>query len=233
MTEKRKLRLSERLSACAEMVRSGGVVADIGTDHAMLPVYLVESGICERAIASDIAKKPYEGAMAFVREHELTDMIDVRLGGGLEKIAPDEVSDIVIAGMGGELIAQILEDTDWVKNNKYNLILQPMSKAGVLRFWLMTNGFSIESETAVTDSGRDYTIINSRYTGEKTTPAEGDTYCGKLVPCKNDSARRLLRKQASMLRNEAIGLRHNGENDKAQQCMEIAEKLDELSEGQK
>lgn len=230
MSEKRKFKLGERLSACAALVRDGAVMADIGTDHAMLPVYLIEIGKCERAIASDIAKKPYEGAVAFVSEHDLSDRIDVRLGAGLDRISPEEVTDIVIAGMGGELIAQILEAAEWVMDNKYNLILQPMSKTSVLRSWLMTNGFSIESETAVTDSGRDYTVINTRYTWEKTIPTELDSYCGKLVPCCSDSARRLLKKQASMLRNEAIGLNHSGETGKAQQYVEIAEKLEELSE---
>lgn len=230
MNEKRKFKLSERLSACAALVRDGAVVADIGTDHAMLPVHLVKIGKCERAIASDIAKKPYESAASLVKEYDLTDKIDVRLGGGLEKISPDEITDIVIAGMGGELIAQILEDAEWVRNKKYNLILQPMSKASVLRSWLLTNGFSIESETAVTDSDRDYTIINSLYTGEKQIFTELESYCGKLIPCKNDSARRLLRKQAAMLRNEVIGLKHSGEAERAQEITEIAEALEGFAE---
>lgn len=207
MAEKRKIRLGARLAACAELVRKDALVADIGTDHAMLPVYLTENEICKGAVASDIAQKPYEGAAAFVKEHNLTDKIDVRLGAGLDKIAPDEVTDIVIAGMGGELIAQILEDAPWTENEKYNLILQPMTKASILRSWLLTNGYSIESETAVTDSGRDYTIINSRYTGEKIVPTEIEIYTGKLVPCQNDSARRLLKKQAKTLENQLKGIK--------------------------
>ncbi len=207
MGEKRKFTLGQRLFACADLVRKDAVVADIGTDHAMLPVYLVQNEICKKAIASDIAQKPYEGARTFVQEHNLTDKIDVRLGAGLEKIAPDDATDIVIAGMGGELIVSIIEAASWTKNEKYNFILQPMSKASILRSWLLTNGFSIESETAVTDSGRDYTIINSRYTGEKILPTEIEIYAGKLVPCQNDSARRLLRKQAAMLENQLKGVK--------------------------
>ncbi len=207
MAEKRKFTLGARLSACASLVRKDAVVADIGTDHAMLPVYLIENALCKGAIASDIAQKPYEGAAAFVREHGLTEKIDVRLGAGLDKIVPDEVTDIVIAGMGGELIVQILEAAPWTENEKYNLILQPMTKASILRSWLITNGYSMESETAVTDSGRDYTIISSRYTGEKRIPSEIEIYVGKLVPCENDSARRLLKKQAKMLENRLKGIK--------------------------
>ncbi len=226
MSEKKKLRLGARLSACADLVRKGAVAADIGTDHAMLPVYLVENDICPKAIASDIAQKPYEGAVAFVKQHDLTDKIDVRLGAGLEKVSPDEVTDIVIAGMGGELIVQILEAAQWTKCEKFNLILQPMSKASILRSWLWMNGFSIESETAVTDSGRDYTVINSRYTGEKIISTELETYIGKLVPCKNDSARRLLKRQAKMLEDQLKGM------DKAdsERIEHIVNKLYELSE---
>lgn len=230
MTERKRINLGPRLEACAAMVREGSVMADIGTDHAKLPVHLVGCGICKRAIASDIAKKPYEGALLFVKENGLTDSIDVRLGAGLDKIDPDEVTDIVIAGMGGELIAQILEAAPWTGDGGYNLILQPMSKASVLRGWLIENGFSIESETAVTDSGRDYTVINSRYTGEKRKPERLEIYVGRLVPCRNESARRLLIKQANLLKNEAIGLSHNGDAENAQKYLETAEELIKLSE---
>ncbi len=230
MSERKKEKLGARLSACAEFVETGGVVADIGTDHAMLPVFLVESGKCVNAIASDIAQKPYESASAHVKENGLTDKISVRLGGGLEKVGPEEVSDIVIAGMGGELIAQILEAAQWTKSEKYNFVFQPMTKAALLRTWLMENGFEISKEKAVTESGRDYTIMKCRYTGINVSPTRLEAYGGKLVPCVDDSARRLLKRQANMLRSEAIGLEHDGCNDKARLYRETAEKLEMLSE---
>ncbi len=231
MEEKKKISIGCRLSACASLVRKGAVAADIGTDHGKLPVYLVENSVCEKAIASDIAKKPYEGAVSFVKEHGLEDKIDVRLGAGLEKIAPDEVSDIVIAGMGGELIVQILEEAPWTKNEKYNLILQPMSKASILRSWLIMNGFPIISETAVTDSGRDYTIINSTYTGEERIPTQTEVYVGKLVPCQNDSARRILKKQAKMLEDQLKGVMKQNDLYLGEQMGMIIGTLIELSEG--
>lgn len=230
MGEKKKAKLGARLSACAEFVSSGGVVADIGTDHAMLPVFLVESGKCRKAIASDIAQKPYEGALLFVKENNLADKIDVRLGAGLEKVGSDEVSDIVIAGMGGELIAQILEAAQWTRSSELSFVLQPMTKAAALRTWLMKNGFEILREKAVTDSGRDYTVMKCRYTGKKASPTGLEAYVGKLIPCESDSARRLLKKQADMLKNEAVGLNHNGCTDMAQQYTETAERLEKLSE---
>lgn len=230
MREKRMFKLGGRLSACAKLVRKDSVIADIGTDHAMLPVYLIHNGICKTAIASDIARKPYEGAVNLVKEYGFTDEIDVRLGGGLDTIAPDEVTDIVIAGMGGELITQILETAPWTKDEKYNFILQPMSKVSDLRRWLYANGFEIQSETAVTDTGKDYTVINSRYTGVIMGFTELDVYAGKLIPCKNESAKNLLNKQAKMLEDKLIGLQKKGDNTAVEQMRNIINELRRLSE---
>lgn len=154
--------LSKRLAAVAAMVRQGSRVADIGTDHAFLPVHLVESGIIPSAIASDLRKGPCASAEKTVKAAGLTDKIAVRLGDGLSSVLPDEVDDIVIAGMGGETVAAILAAAPWVRDGRLRLILQPMSKAEVLHAFLLTGGFAIDRETLVRD-GHDYVVLCAHF----------------------------------------------------------------------
>ena len=115
--------LDERLKTVAALVRPGSRVADIGTDHGYLPVYLVKEGICPRAIAADLRSGPLESARRHVTAAGLSDRIDLRLGDGLTPIEPQEVDDMIIAGMGGETIAGILAAADWVRQPRLRLIL--------------------------------------------------------------------------------------------------------------
>ena len=154
--------LSKRLAAVAAMVRQGSRVADIGTDHAFLPVHLAESGITPSAIASDLRKGPCASAEKTVKAAGLADKIAVRLGDGLSSVLPDEVDDIVIAGMGGETVAAILAAAPWVRDGRLRLILQPMSKIEVLHAFLLTGGFAIDREITVRD-GHDYVILCAHF----------------------------------------------------------------------
>lgn len=154
--------LSKRLAAVAAMVRQGSRVADIGTDHAFLPVHLAESGITPSAIASDLRKGPCASAEKTVKAAGLADKIAVRLGDGLSSVLPDEVDDIVIAGMGGETVAAILAAAPWVRDGRLRLILQPMSKIKVLHAFLLTGGFAIDREIIVRD-GHDYVVLCAHF----------------------------------------------------------------------
>ena len=138
--------LDKRLSAVAALVRQGSRLADIGTDHAYLPVHLVQSGVCPSAIASDIGAGPLDAARRTVTENGLTSEIALRLGDGLATVKAGEVEDVAIAGMGGETIVAILEAAPWVQNEGIRLILQPMTRAEDLRRWLLTHGFTILGE---------------------------------------------------------------------------------------
>lgn len=158
--------LTARLAAVAARVRQGSRVADIGTDHALLPVWLVQRGQCPAAIASDIGEGPADSARRTVNEAGLAAAIPVRVGDGLSPIAPDEVDDIVIAGMGGETIAAILEAAPWVCDARYRLVLQPMSKPERLRQFLYSAGFAIEEETVVAEGERLYNVMVCHFTGE-------------------------------------------------------------------
>lgn len=172
--------LDARLTQVAAFVRNGSRLADIGTDHALLPAELVRQGICTYAIASDIKKGPVAAATRTVAEAGLADKIDIRLGSGLETVKPDEVDDIVIAGMGGETIAMILNDAPWVRAERYRLVLQPMTRAEKLRRYLWENGFDILSEAAVQDGRHWYTVIRAAFVGKSFIPNELLCHVGKV-----------------------------------------------------
>lgn len=178
--------LDERLRCVASMVRRGSRVADIGTDHAYLPVALVQSGHCPAAIASDIRKGPTDAARRSVSRAGLTEQIDIRLGSGLSTVAPDEVEDIVIAGMGGETIVSVLSDAPWIKDAQYHLIIQPMTRAEILRRYLWEQGFSIDRECVVSQGRHCYTVMSVNYTGTPCMMEPALWYIGRILPQEGD-----------------------------------------------
>ena len=155
-----------RLLLAASMVRRGSRVADIGCDHAYLSVYLVKNKIAKSVIASDIRTGPLEFARKNVAKAGLDDKIELRLQDGLDGISADEADDIVICGMGGNLICDILSGAPWLKNREKNIVLQPMSDSDTVRRWLYKNGFEIKRERAAEDRGHIYSVISAGYTGD-------------------------------------------------------------------
>lgn len=149
--------LSPRLAAAAAYVRPGQPLADIGTDHAYLPAHLVEAGAVPRAIAADVLPGPLEAARTTVQEAGLTQNIELRLGNGLKVLRPGEVATVTICGMGGPLIADILEAGPLAGVER--LVLQPMGGEETLRRWLMEHGWYIIDETLVEDGGRIYVVM--------------------------------------------------------------------------
>ncbi len=156
--------LSNRLQKCADYVTQGSHICDIGTDHALLPVYLVEQGIAASAIAADIGEGPLKAAERTIAQHGLTGRIRTILSDGLQHIPGDAVTDIIIAGMGGETMVHILETAPFSLDGK-RLILQPMTKAEILREWLYTHGFTIRQECCAREEQRLYAVLLAEYTG--------------------------------------------------------------------
>ncbi|HEX3030857.1 MAG TPA: class I SAM-dependent methyltransferase [Bacillota bacterium] len=151
--------LSERLMAIARCIPPGSRIVDVGTDHAYLPIYLVQAGICPTAVAGDVHQGPYQVAVKAVREAGLTDYIAVRKGDGLAVITPGEVEVAIIAGMGGGTIQVILEANPQVAESLTRLVLQPMVDAGPLRGWLLTHGWQLAEEDLVEEDGRIYELV--------------------------------------------------------------------------
>lgn len=151
--------LSKRLNAVANMVIKGEVIADIGTDHALLPSYLVLNKICPKAICVDIEKGPIEKAKKIVNDLKLNNLIDIRQGNGLAVLNSSEVSTICICGMGSITICDILNSNDEVLAKVKRLVLQPQKDAFILRDYLEKKGYKIIDEDIVFESGIYYQVI--------------------------------------------------------------------------
>lgn len=171
--------MNTRLLACAAMIRPGAHVCDVGTDHAQLPVYLIGQGIAERAIASDIGIGPLQAAERTISQHGLNGTIQTILSDGLQNIPPDGLTDVVIAGMGGETIVHILESCPWSLET-VSLVLQPMTKAHILREWLYLHGFEIQEERCVRDERFLYAVMRAEYSGTQQQPDAVTRYLGKM-----------------------------------------------------
>ena len=152
--------ISKRLETVASFVPQGAVLLDVGSDHAYLPIELVEKGHIERAIAGEVVEGPYQSAIKNVKEHDLVEKIQVRLANGLSAFEEsDQVSVITIAGMGGRLIASILEEGLDKLANVERLILQPNNREDDLRLWLQDHDFQIVAECILEEAGKFYEIL--------------------------------------------------------------------------
>ena len=173
------MKLDLRLTMVASLVRPGKPIADIGTDHAYVPVYLIKNGIIPSAYACDVKVGPLDNAKKTIEEFELEDKIIPILSDGLISV-PHDVNDFVIAGMGGELIAKILSDSPWVKESGNHFVLQPQTHAESLRRHLFNEGFEIIKEDVVKDKRHLYLAMEVVYTGTVVAHTESDCYLGEL-----------------------------------------------------
>ena len=152
--------ISKRLELVASFVTQGAILLDVGSDHAYLPIELVERGQIEGAIAGEVVDGPYQSALKNVEAHGLKEKIQVRLANGLAAFEEeDQVSVITIAGMGGRLIATILEEGLDKLSDVERLILQPNNREDDLRLWLQEHGFQIVAESILEEAGKFYEIL--------------------------------------------------------------------------
>lgn len=154
--------LSERLLAIANFVPKNSIVGDIGTDHGYLPVYLIENKISKKVIGTDISLNSLKKIIQYVDSKGLKDFIDIRLGDGLDVIKPFEIDTVVIAGMGGLLIKDILDKNKKVTDSITHFILQPNVAADKLREYLYENNFTIIDEKLVKEANKFYEIIYAK-----------------------------------------------------------------------
>ena len=157
--------LSRRLAAAAQFARHGSFVADIGTDHAYLPIYLCQNGISRGAVASDVNPGPMKRAESHVSAYSLENKITVCLCDGLDGLEKYSPEDIFMLGMGGELIVSLLSRAPWLKNKKTRLVLQPMTHPEAVRRYLISVGFTIVDESLVLDD-KIYQIICAEWSPE-------------------------------------------------------------------
>lgn len=185
------MHIGKRLETIAGMVPQGSILADIGTDHAYLPVWLLKNGCIKSAVAGDIAAGPCQAARNTVAANNMQNLVQVRMGSGLEVIKIGEVDCITIAGMGASTIISILEANFSVAASAKLLVLQPMAGAASLRRWLCNNGWQLVDEELVDDKPHFYEIIAaSRGVSEKYS--EADYFIGPVLLKKRHN---LLTKQ--------------------------------------
>ena len=199
--------LSERLQAIADLIEYGETMADIGTDHGFLPVYLIKTGKCPYAIATDISSKSLKKAENLIDAEDVLNDCSARVGDGLDPIEKGEVDDVVIAGMGGILMTEILS-ADISKSRSFKkFILQPRSKIHYLRKWIRDNGFSIKKESIVKEGERFCEILLVEVS-ENYSSSDGDEFLisdyfpESLVSNPNDLTLEYLK--YNLLKNETI-----------------------------
>lgn len=204
---------------CADFVRQNARLADIGTDHAYLPLWLCLNGTCPSAVAADINPEPLARGQAAIKAFNAEKLVSTRLSDGLENIAENEADDFVLAGMGGELIANILDNCSYAKNSDKHFILQPMTKSEVLIKYLFDNGFEILKQDCCMAGGKCYTVLLAHYCGKKHEYTETELYCAKLQPTENTTHRLFIEKHIARLEKQARG---------NARYAEIADKLREM-----
>ena len=175
----RDIGLNKRLLCAADLVREGAVLADVGTDHGYLPIYLILRGKIKRARLSDINEGPLESARANAASSGVSQYVELSLADGAASLSDKGATDYSILGMGGELIARIIADAPHLKDHRINLILQPMSRPEALRRELFDSGYSIIKEVYCADAGKYYVVILASFTGEKTDYSAVDLTFGK------------------------------------------------------
>ncbi len=165
--------ISLRLRCCADMIPADARVADIGTDHGYLGIHLLTQGLVRYVAACDLREGPLQSAQHNAAQYHTEEHMEFFLSDGLQKVEPDSVDTIVCAGMGGDLIIQILSAAPWLQNDRYTLILQPQTGIQDLRAWLGSHGFYEERAELVQDSGFIYCVLRLRWgRGMQLTPGQ-------------------------------------------------------------
>lgn len=214
------MNIGARLEAIGKMVPAGCVLADIGTDHAYLPVHLIKAGRIARAIAGDIAEGPCAAARTTIGMHGIRQFIDVRLGSGLKVLRAGEAGCIAIAGMGASTIIDILAADMETARAAQRLVLQPMTGAAGLRRWLAHNGWMLVDEALAEENGHLYEIIAAE-PGVGTNYSDAEYEIGPLLLQKGDA---LLAKQfAKQMANYETLLRNMEKSSQAKASSKYAD----------
>ena len=219
------MKLSKRLQTIADFVKKGAVVADIGTDHAHIPIYLIKNNIISKAYACDINAGPLEKAKENINYYGVKN-IELRLSNGLEKLKTDEADTFIIAGMGGELIIDILDRGQGFFDKKNTFILSPHTKIEEVRNYLLRKGLKILKEDMCIDEGKFYTVMEAVYMGKTFSYTKGELLFGKyLIDNKNTVLFEYLKKEKQKYLNIIAG---DGINDTRRR--ELKDRLDIIKE---
>ncbi len=226
---KEMINIDTRLSMVASLVREGARVADIGTDHAYLLTYLIQNETSPFGIAADLRKGPLDNARLTVISEGVADKVELILSDGLQNIKENSCDDIVLAGMGGNLIADILSRAQWIKNENINIVAQPMTHAEVLRQFFASNGFEITKEKTATDGRHYYVAMSARYIGDVKQHGISYIYTGRLFENNDPITYKYIEKILNTLKKKYNALLSAGKTD-PDSLGEIIKEIEENTE---
>ena len=225
--------LSNRLGTVARLVPEGARFADVGTDHAYLPVWLLLHGVISRAIVTDLRSGPLQRARQTAQRYGVTGQVSFRLGDGLDCLQPGEADTIAIAGMGGETIADILAAAPWIRLGQYRLLLQPMSALDDLRRWLAGHGFCIQTERLCLDGGTRYTVLWAE-PGEMAPLTPAECWAGRQTSDMKDPLRGALLEDLIFRAHRALdGIRQSVRPEDGPRRLELEQVCEGLLEMKK
>lgn len=234
---KKDIELSPRMKAVADMVIPGSKACDIGCDHAFVSIYLVAKGIADRVIASDVRTGPCDIARDNISRWGMAKRIELRLGDGLATVKPGEADSIIIAGMGGILITDILEAGSDVVGAARQLVLQPQSEQEHVRRYIYDKGWTITDEKMLVDAGKYYVVMNVdlREPGYNENSGCGHKnekqeiyfkYGYNLLNSHSVVLKEYLEKQRDSLRKLVAGLKRSDTENSRKRCLEVEHELD-------
>lgn len=222
----KEFKISNRLLKCAEMVSSDAKITDIGTDHAYIPIYLALKKKISYALACDINSGPLNNAKNNINKYKLESIIETRLSNGLENINENETNEIIIAGMGGNTIENILLNCKWKNKSTKKFILQPMKHERNLRIYLAKSGYRIIKEEAVVSLGKVYTVIAAVFTQTPYFLTAEEEHIGQLRENLNDDGIIYIKKQIKNLKNLQKGACHKNNQTQEKYYKEIIRNLE-------
>jgi tRNA (adenine22-N1)-methyltransferase len=218
-----EIKLTARLSAAAEAVRSGAKLADVGCDHGRLCAFLVASGRCPSAVATDINEKPLAKAGALFKRLGLEGRARALLCDGLAGLSSREADDVVIAGLGFETVAGIIAAAAWLRDGAKRLILVPSSRHARLRRWLWREGFDIIREKAVCEGAYCYTVMTAAYSGAAKEASAAEAALGRTWD-GSEEAKRYAEREYLRARRVAENAADRQKRMEAREVMEYIER---------
>ena len=224
------MQLSKRLSAVADMVTSGNCLADVGTDHGYIPIYLVKQGRIAGAVAMDIHSGPLQRAKENIRNYHLEDRIQSRLSDGVAALQDFEADTVVIAGMGGGLVMKILTEGRRVLKTASEIVLQPQSEIEKVRRFLQIEGYCIDAENMILEDGKFYPMMRAVHGQMKLERQIEFKYGPILLKNKNECLKAFLEKEEFLYRQVRNTLLENKNEKTVRRLREIEEELKLINE---
>lgn len=224
------MRIKKRLQLIATKIPKGSKIADIGTDHAYLPIYLVTEGICPKVIATEILPGPYLKAKENIEKFGFVDCIELRYGSGFKPLIPKESDIAVISGMGAMTIIDILEESKQIASSFQNIILQPMKNVVELRKYLLTHCYKIIDEDVCKEGRKFYEVLTVKSV-ETLAFVETDVLFGPVLRHKKDPITvSYMKYQEKRLKMIIESLKDSQRTDSKQMALEYKKRLDALRE---